>query len=103
MAGRKTCSQIIILPKFFTPFRTQFLPEDGLPVHYNSGTESPSPGAVQNRRADVARNTLLTGGPVREDLAGLLLPPFLLLLLPVDFMTAGADAPLIKAAGPAPA
>ncbi len=96
MAGRKTCSQIIILPKFFTPFRTQFLPEDGLPVHYNSGTESPSPSAVQNRRADVARNTLLTGGPVREDLARLLLLPFLL-LLPVDFMTApGADAPPIK-------
>src|SRR6266581_1587264 len=40
-------------------------------------------GAAQNRRADVARNTLLAGGPVREDLAGLLLPPFLL-LLPVD-------------------
>ncbi|SRR6266699_4082812 len=90
MAGRKPCSQIFILPKFFTPFRAQFLPQDGLPIHDNSG------GAVQNRRADVARNTRLAGGPVGEDLAGLLLLPFLLLLR-VDFMTAIPT----QAAGPA--
>ena len=48
---------------------------------------SPGSGAVQNRRADVARNTLLAVGPFGEELAGLLLLPFLLLLR-VDFMTA---------------
>src|SRR6266513_1833593 len=83
MAGRKPCSQIIILPEV---------------LHSISRAIPPSGRAAHTRQFwnGVARNTRLAGGPVGENLAGLLLLPFLLLLR-VDFMTAIPT----QAAGPA--
>jgi hypothetical protein len=86
--------------KFFTPFRAQFLPQDGQPVHHNSGTESPARGAVQNRQADVARNTLLAGGRGSSRAS----PATVLATAPGRFHDCTRRrCPPIKAAGPAPA